>query len=93
MPSEQRPAVERAAKPRRQKLSFREAQELADTPGRIEALERERDELGSRISEPAFYKSNAAEQAKVHARLAALPAELAAAYGRWEELEARRGES
>jgi ATP-binding cassette subfamily F protein uup len=93
VPSELRPAVERAAKPRRQKLSFREAQELANTPGKIEALERERDELGSRISEPAFYKSNAAEQAHVHARLAALPAELAAAYGRWEELETRRGES
>ena len=93
VPSELRPAVERAAKPRRQKLSFREAQELANTPGKIEALEREHAELGSRISEPAFYKSNAAEQAHVHARLAALPAELAAAYGRWEELETRRGES
>jgi ATP-binding cassette subfamily F protein uup len=93
VPSEPRPAAaERAAKPRRQKLSFREAQELADTPGKIEALERERDELGSRISEPAFYKRNPAEQAQVHARLAALPAELAAVYGRWEELEARRGE-
>jgi ATP-binding cassette subfamily F protein uup len=66
---------------------------LANTPGKIEALEREQAELGSRVSEPAFYKSNAAEQAQVQARLAALPAELAAAYGRWEELETRRGES
>jgi ATP-binding cassette subfamily F protein uup len=84
--------AERAAKPRRQKLSFREARELADTPGRIEALEREQAELGARVSEPAFYKSEAAEQAHVHARLAALPAELAAAYGRWEALETRREE-
>ena len=45
-------------------------------------------ELGARVSEPAFYKGEAAEQARVHARLAALPAELAAAYARWEELEA-----
>jgi ATP-binding cassette subfamily F protein uup len=91
-PSQPSPAVERAAKPRRHKLSFREARELADTPGRIEALEREQAELGRRVSEPAFYKSDVAEQAHVHARLAALPAELAAAYGRWEALEALRGE-
>jgi ATP-binding cassette subfamily F protein uup len=91
--SEPLPAVERTAKPRRQKLSFREAQELADAPGKIEALEREQAELGARMSEPAFYKSNPTEQAHVQARLAALPAELATAYGRWEELETRRGES
>jgi len=91
--SEPRPAVDRAAKPRRQKLSFREAQELADAPGKIDALEREQAELGSRVSEPAFYKSDAAERAHVQARLAALPAELAAAYGRWKDQETRRGES
>jgi len=85
--------AERAAKPRRKKLSFREAQELAEAPGRIEALEREQAELGARVSEPAFYKSEAAEQARVHARLAELPAELAAAYGRWEALESLREES
>ena len=90
-PSPPSPA-ERRAMPRRQKLSFREARELADTPGRIEALEREQAELGARVSEPAFYKSEPAEQAHVHARLAALPAELAAAYGRWEALETRREE-
>jgi hypothetical protein len=45
------------------------------------------------VSEPAFYKSDAAERAHVQARLAAIPAELAAAYGRWEDLETRRGES
>jgi ATP-binding cassette subfamily F protein uup len=90
-PSEARPGVERAVKPR--KLSFREAQELAQAPGRIEALEREQVELVARVSQPAFYKSDAVEQAHVQARLAALPAELAAAYGRWEELETRRGES
>jgi ATP-binding cassette subfamily F protein uup len=89
---EPRPVVERPAKPRRQKLSFREAQELADLPARIEALEREQTELGDRVSEPAFYKTDAAEQARVQARLAALPAELAAAYRRWEELESRRGD-
>ena len=85
--------VERSAKPRRKKLSFGEARELADLPGRIEALEREQAELGARASEPAFYKGEAAEQARVHARLVALPEELAAAYRRWEALETRREEA
>jgi ATP-binding cassette subfamily F protein uup len=89
-----RPAPdERAAKPRAKKLSFGEARELAEIPGRIEALEREQAELGALVSEPAFYKGEAAEQARVHARLAALPEELAAAYGRWEALEMRREEA
>jgi ABC transport system ATP-binding/permease protein len=90
-PAEARPAVARAAKPR--KLSFRETQELAEAPGRIEALEHEQAELGARVSDPAFYKGDAAEQARVQARLVALPEELAAAYRRWEELETRRAES
>jgi len=88
-----RAPAERTAKPRRKKLSFGDARELADMPGKIEALEREQAELGARVSEPAFYKGEAAEQARVHARLAELPAELAAAYGRWEALETRRDES
>jgi ATP-binding cassette subfamily F protein uup len=86
-------AAERAAKPRRKKLSFGEARELAELPGRIEALEREHAQLGARVSEPAFYKGETAEQARVQARLAALPAELAEAYGRWEALETRREEA
>ena len=80
-----------AAKARPNKLSFKEARELAEAPAKIEALEREQEKLSARVSEPAFYKSDAAEQAGVHARLAGITPELAAVYARWEELEARRG--
>jgi len=72
------------------KLSFKDARELEQAPARIESLEAEQAELTERLSEPAFYKRPAAEQAKVHARLAALAAELEAVYARWYALEALR---
>ena len=83
-------AASATAKARPNKLSFKEARELAEAPAKIEALEREQEKLSARVSEPAFYKSDAAEQAGVHARLAGITPELAAVYARWEELEARR---
>ena len=72
------------------KLSFKDARELEQAPARIESLEAEQAELTERLSEPAFYKRPAAEQAKVHARLTALAAELEAVYARWYALEALR---
>jgi ATP-binding cassette subfamily F protein uup len=76
-----------AAKPR---LGFQEQRELAQLPARIEALERLQRELGAQASRPEFYRQAAAERAPVEARLAALPAEIEAAYARWESLEERR---
>ena len=64
--------------------------ELDELPARIEALERAHAELVDTVSQPEFYKRDAAEQADTRARLAALPAQLEAAYARWESLEARR---
>ena len=72
------------------KLSYKEQRELEQLPARIEALEREQGKLTNEIGRPGFYKGAAAAQARVQARLAELPAELAAAYARWESLEARR---
>jgi ATP-binding cassette subfamily F protein uup len=77
-------------KPRSGKLSYKEQRELEEAPARIEALEREQTELHARISEPAFYRSDAQEQARVHERVAAIVPELEAMYRRWEELEGRR---
>jgi ATP-binding cassette subfamily F protein uup len=79
------------AKPNAAKLSFREQRELADAPAKIEALEREQEELADRVSDPAFYRSDPNSQKRVHARVAALAEEIAAAYRRWEELEGRKG--
>jgi ABC transport system ATP-binding/permease protein len=79
-----------APRPRPAKLGFKDARELEEWPARIESLESEQTELGERVSQPGFYKSDPAEQARVRARLAALPAELEAGYARWQALEALR---
>jgi ABC transport system ATP-binding/permease protein len=85
---EARPAA--AAKPRPAKLSYKDERELEQLPERIESLEAEQAELSRRVSDPAFYKTDPAEQSRVLARLAALAPELEAAYARWDELEALR---
>jgi ATP-binding cassette subfamily F protein uup len=89
-----KPVVETkpTARPRSKpgKLGFKAARELEEAPVRIEALEAEQGELAQRLSEPDFYASAAADQARVHSRLAALTSELEAAYARWAELEALR---
>ena len=79
-----------ASKSRPAKLGFKDARELEEVPKKIEALETEQSKLLERLSQPAFYKGDAAEQARVHARVAALAAELEAAYARWYALEALR---
>jgi ATP-binding cassette subfamily F protein uup len=83
------PAVAKPA-PAPAKLSFKERRELEQLPARIEALEKLQQELGEQASRPEFYQQAAAERAPVEKRLAALPAELDAAYARWASLEARR---
>jgi len=79
-------------KPPASKLSYKEERELAQAPAKIEGLEREQEDLNDRVSDPAFYRSDPSSQKRVQARVAALAGEIAAAYKRWEELEARRGE-
>ncbi|HEY5551848.1 MAG TPA: ATP-binding cassette domain-containing protein [Opitutaceae bacterium] len=85
-------ARERDRKPLHPKaaaLSAKEKTELAALPARIEALEEEQAELTAKLSDPAFYKNQAAQFAGVKARLDAIEREHAAAFARWEELEAR----
>jgi ATP-binding cassette subfamily F protein uup len=79
-----------APKPKPRKLGFKEVRELEEAPAKIESLETEQSELVERLSQPAFYQSAADEQARVHARVAAIRHELELAYARWSELEAVR---
>ena len=79
-----------APAPAAAKLSAKERRELEQLPAQIEALERLQKQLGEQVSRPEFYKQAAAERTPVETRLAALPAELEAAYARWASLEARR---
>jgi ABC transport system ATP-binding/permease protein len=74
----------RAAKAK--KLGYQEATELAELPDRIDALEREREQLYASLSDPALLRDGSAV-ADVRARLAALDAEITRATQRWEALE------
>ena len=78
------PAV---ARPR--KLSLPEERELAAMPVAIEELEGRLAALRTRLADPALYRESAPAIRALHADEAALDADLAAAYARWEELEAR----
>ncbi len=72
---------------REKKLSWKEGQELAALPARIEALENENAEISEGMSAPEFYKQAGEAIAQTMSRVKALEAELKTAYARWEELE------
>ena len=70
------------------KLSFKEKRELEELPARIEKLEKEHEELGLQMANPAMYgKPGFIASAKE--QLAKIDRELGEAYGRWEELSER----
>ena len=75
------------------KLGFNETRELEQAPAKIEQLELEQRELLARLSEPGFYKSDPADQARIHTRIAELGGQLEVIYARWDELEALRANS
>jgi len=86
-------SAQRAQKRPSTKLSYKDERELAQLPAAIEALESEQSALAERISRPEFYRGDSQEQTRVQQRLAALPAEIEAAYARWTKLEAQRERS
>jgi ABC transport system ATP-binding/permease protein len=73
------------------KLSFKERRELDVLPARIEELELSRQSLHDAMADPAFYRRDSGEIAAATAKLAAIEAELALAYERWETLEGLDG--
>ena len=79
-------------KTKKRKLSFKETNELADLPNRIDALERERETLFASLADPTFLRDGQAVVA-AKARLSALESEIPAAIERWETLETIAGGS
>jgi ATP-binding cassette subfamily F protein uup len=73
------------------KLGSQDKRELDSLPKKIEKLESEQTELTTQVSAPGFYQQDKAKTVAMQQRLAAVAAELSAAYMRWEELEALRG--
>jgi ATP-binding cassette subfamily F protein uup len=81
-----RPSAERTStRPRR--IGFLEKRELGELPGRIEALEAEKQRLYAMMASPTFYTSRGDEVAQAKQQLAGLEAALQTAYARWVELE------
>ncbi len=70
----------------RQKLSYKEQQELKVLPKRIEELEAAQQTLEALTADPAFYRGDNDVEPTLR-RLATLQEELANAYERWEHLE------
>ncbi len=81
-----RPARPPAAKP--QRLTFNQARELKELPAAIEALEKEQGALHARMADPEYYKRAKQEIVADQRRLEEIETAVAAAYARWEQLEA-----
>lgn len=76
-----------AAAAAKKKLSYKEQQELKELPGRIEALEKDIAALQTKISDPAFFKSEPALVAATTSALAEKEQALELVFNRWSELE------
>jgi len=72
----------------KRKLGYREARELEQLPQRIEALEARIATMTAAMGDPAFFRQDGAAIAAANTELAAVQAELDAAYERWQALEA-----
>ncbi|GAB1408720.1 ATP-binding cassette domain-containing protein [Thermomonas brevis] len=81
------PAAATAPAPAKKKLSYKDQRELDALPARVEQLEADIGARTAAMEEPAFYTQEAAAQTRANAELAALQAELDAAYARWETLD------
>ncbi|HPS58330.1 MAG TPA: ATP-binding cassette domain-containing protein [Spirochaetota bacterium] len=69
------------------KLTFKEKRELETIPEMIAAVEKKKDELVALISDPEFYKKNAARSVEVNREIGELDAEHERLMQRWLELE------
>jgi ATP-binding cassette subfamily F protein uup len=94
-----KPTAKRASAPpaqstraKKKKLTFKETNELATLPGRIDDSEKERERLYVSLSDASFLRDGAAV-VDAKARLAALEAEIEQLIARWEELETIAAES
>ncbi len=89
-PRSQKPVEVAAPAATASRLNTKDRRELEALPGRIEKLENERTQLAARISAPDFYQQPREQIAKAEQRLSGIEQDLAAAYTRWETLEALR---
>ena len=84
------PAPVAAPPPKRAKLSYKEARELEQLPAKLEALEREQQDLSRRLADPAIYQDRSVDFKALTDRNAAIEDELTRLLARWEALEAKQ---
>jgi ATP-binding cassette subfamily F protein uup len=92
--SNAKPTVSRVTapkKPQKNKLSFKEREELGDLPARLEALEAEHEALGVKLATSETYQRGTAYVGRLNETYAAQATAIEAAYARWEILEGRKG--
>ena len=77
---------------RGRRLTYKERQELAALPERIDGLERERERLYGSLADPALLRDGS-RAADARTRLSVVTAELSTATARWEDLETAAGEA
>jgi len=78
-------------KEKQRKLSFKEQKELDILPKRIEELDVEKQDILAAMADPAFYRESGKKVVEYRSRLEELEKAAAAAYARWDELEALKG--
>jgi ATP-binding cassette subfamily F protein uup len=79
--------VQADADNKNRRRTWKESRELEALPARIEELETRQTELHALMADPTFYQGDGEAIAAARDELEALTGELAAGYGRWEELE------
>jgi len=89
--TEEKKTAPASPKEKPRKLTFKEQKEIEALPQRIEALDTEQQQILATMGDPAFYKESGNKVASTKARLETVEKELAAAYKRWDELEALKG--
>jgi len=89
--SEAKPVAKAAesAKPKGDKLSWKEQRELESLPEKIAALEGEQADLTKRLEDPSIYQTDPQAAKNAAERLAAIDDELMVMLERWEALESR----
>jgi ATP-binding cassette subfamily F protein uup len=75
---------------KRAKLSFKEARELEELPGKLAALEKEQKDLAARLADPGLYQDRTVDLRALNARHDEIDAEVTRMLARWEELETKR---
>ncbi|MTI64350.1 ATP-binding cassette domain-containing protein [Methylophaga sp.] len=78
------------AQKKKSSLTYQEQLDLKALPTRIEELEARQKAFNDEMSDPAFYQQDADKITQVQQQVAALEAELQAAFERWETLEAKQ---